>query len=301
MQRSSTTAAITYVLTIAVGTILVGLNDWFGWEDLLSYAIFTIPFALGAAPAVAIVLRITSRVPVWVASTCAFILGIVFGCLSTCVIAILLGPSIGAMSVPILQAWCVTAALIFSVAIVARRTSSRRATAIAWIVFMFLSIVTSAGFESALSLATGNQHLTVFFFRYEPGDNELYISDPFAQFQLDLPENRRNKLDDKDLALLKQSGLRGRLVSLGAHSSNSTTWPRAKAIIIFTSPMNQNMSLPQPKHCSIVYVQDNGGFRLIPLTASTFTRQIRIKSQSTGLHYDIERSDGGQTGGHIRQ
>jgi len=60
-----------------------------------------------------------------------------------------------------------------------------------------------------------------------------------------------DKLDDTDLALLKQTGLRGTLERMGSSGSNSTTWPRAKAMIVFTSAIAQDMSLPQPKHCSI--------------------------------------------------
>ena len=297
VSRSFVTIAGTFVVALAAGIIAVALNGGFGSGDLVPFAVYCIPFALLAAPAVAFVIWATNRLPIWLASACAFIAGFVFGWVGTFSVAVALGPWFGTMSVPMLQAWCITTAFIFSAAIVLRRAPLSRSVTLALFGLASLSILTSIGFRPAISLTTGNQHLTVCFFRHHPGDTDLEVSDPFAD--VELPEELVDKLDDADLALLRQTGLRGRLECLGSSASNSTTWPRAKAMIVFTSPITQEMSLPQPKNCSIAYVQDNGGFRRVPASAPTFERQIRIERGSGGSNYWVEHSDGARSGGHI--
>jgi hypothetical protein len=297
MSRIILTILATFALAFAAGIISVALNDWFGSGDLVPFGICCIPFALLAAPAVAIVFRATTRLPVWLATACAFLSGFVFGWLGTFAVALVFGPWFGAMSVPVLQVWCTSAAWIFSAAIALWRAPLSRGMALALFGLGFFSILLSMSFRPAISLTSGDQHLTVFFFRHYPGDTDLEISDPFAE--MDLPMDGFEKLDETDLALLRQTGLRGKLESLGPSGSNSTTWPRARALIILTAPITQEISLPQPKHRSIVYVQNNGEFRRIPATAPTFERQIRIRREPDGTHYSVEQSNGAQSGGFI--
>ena len=87
------------------------------------------------------------------------------------------------MSVPMLQVWCIAAAFIFSAAVLLRRAPSSRGVALGLAVLASLSVFASAGFRPILSLATGNQHLTVFFFRHQPGDGALDMSDA-AKFSI---------------------------------------------------------------------------------------------------------------------
>ena len=76
MQRSIATIAAAFLLALAVGVIAVALNGWFGSGDLVPFVIYCVPFALLAAPAEAIVFRLTTRLPVWLASAFAFIAGL---------------------------------------------------------------------------------------------------------------------------------------------------------------------------------------------------------------------------------
>lgn len=297
MSRTFVTMVATAVVALVAGITTVALNDWFGSGDLVPYGIYCIPFALLAARTVDFVFGATRRLPAWLATACAFIAGILFGWLGTFVIAVALGRLFGAVSVPMLQTLCSTAAFIFSAAIVLRRAPLSRWVTLAVFGLALLSILASVGFLPAISLTTGNQHLTVLFFRHHPGDTDLKVSDPLVDG--DSPPEILDKLDDTDLDLLRQTGLRGTLERLGSSSSNTTTWPRAKAMIIFTSPITEVMSLPQPKHCSIVYLQDNGDFRRVPDTAQTFERLIRIEHGSGGLNYTVEHSNGAQHGGDI--
>lgn len=286
-KRSIATIASTFLVALSAGAIAVALNDGFGSGDLVPFAIYCVPFALVAAPAATLAFRLTARLPVRLASTIAFIVGLLFGWLGTCTVALLLGAWFGAMSVPVLQVWCIAAAFIFSAAVLLRRVPWSRGAAQRLAVLASLSVFASAGFQPALSLATGDQELTVFFFRHYPGDGELDTSDA------------AKVLDAADIDILKQTGLRGTLESRGWQGSNSTQWPHAKAFIIFTRPLTTEGSLPQPKHCTIAYVQEGSGFRRVPSDASTFSRQMDIQHESNGWNFTVEHSSGARSGGFI--
>jgi hypothetical protein len=276
----------TYVLSVVAGVVAVALNRWFGSSDLLPFAIYCIPFSLAVAPAVGLVFAVTRRIPIYLAILIAFLAGLSFGWLATLVVAFILGPWFGAMSVPILQVWAVTSAFVLSAGVLFRRRSLSPRTAAVLACLAAISVFTSVLFRPVLSFATENQHLTVFFFRHQPGSVELSIEDA-------------DSLDPADIALLKQTGFHGTLQGRGSHASNNTEWPRAKVFFIFTSPLTVPASLPQPKHCSIVYVQDGSSFRRVPSDAPTFSRQIHLEPGSGNWHLVVEHSNGARSGGSV--
>lgn len=295
MPHTLVTIAATYGLALAAGTIAGALNNWFGSSDLIPFGMYSVPFSLLAALVEGVLFKATQRLPVWLASACAFIAGLVFGWLGTFAVALALGPWFGAMSVPMLPVWCSTAAFIFSAAIVMRRAPQSHETALSLIAS--LSILTALGFYPVVSFLNDDQHLTLYFFRHHPADTELQVRDPFANVNPRLDVFPR--LDDEDLALLRQTGLRGTLERLNSSGISSTDLPHAKALIILTTPFVQDMSAPQPKRCSIAYVQENGGFRRIPDTAPTLERQILIERVSGRLEYWVELFSGAKSGGSI--
>lgn len=281
------TTAATFIVAMATGTFAIALNDWFGSGDLLPYAIYSTTFALLAASASTMAYGWMKRLSVWIAVASAFIFGLLFGFLSTCAVALFLGPWMGTMSVPILQPWCIAAAFTFSAAILLRRLPFSRPLVIGIVGLAFAGVFGTLSFKPAVSLVSGNQHLTVFFYRHIPGDTELDVSEAIQD------------LDATDIDILRETGLRGKLESRGHFASNSTAWPRAKALLVFTAHSADKSMLPQPKHCTIAYVQDRGGFRRVPQDAPTFERSMRIEPGPSGSHFVVEQASGARSGGHI--
>ncbi len=281
------TTAATLIVALVTGTTAVALNDWFGSGDLLPYAIYSTAFAILAASASVMAYGWTKQLKVWIAAACAFIFGLLFGFLSTFAVALFLGPWMGAMSVPILQSWCIAAAFTFSAAVLLRRLPFSRPLVIGLVGLAFASVFGTLGFKPAVSLASGNQHLTVYFYRHVPGDTELDVSEAIQD------------LDATDIDILRQTGLRGKLESRGHFASNSTEWPRAKALLVFTASSADKSMLPQPKHCTIAYVLDSVGFRRVPKYAPTFERSMRIEPGPSGSQFVVEHASGAQSGGHI--
>ena len=277
----------TFIVAMATGAAAVAQNEWFGASDLLPFAIYSTIFALLAAPASVLAYRSTKRLPVWVAAVVAFLVGLLYGFLGTLAVALFLDPWMGAMSVPILQSWCVAAAFTFTSAVLLWRLPFSRPLVLGLAGIAFASAGGAFAFQPALSLALGNQHLAVYFYRHIPGNNELDLSEVVGD------------LEPVDIQLLRQTGLRGRLENRGYFASNSTEWPRAKALLVFTAATVSNATLPQPKRCTIAYVQDGSGFRRVPQDAATLERSMRIESGSTGPQLSVEDASGSRSGGSI--
>ena len=118
---------------MTAGVIGVALNDWFGSGDLKLFAIYSIPYAILSAPAVDLTARLTTPLPVWAACAGAFAAGVIFGLFAagvsfgfhggTVAVGIYPAPLLfGAISVPVMQAWCIGAAIIFPAAVLLQRT-----------------------------------------------------------------------------------------------------------------------------------------------------------------------------------
>jgi hypothetical protein len=276
-----------YFVSLGSGTLAVAFNKWFGSDDLIPFAIYCIPFSLSAAPIAIGLSYTTRRIPLSLAVVAAFGTGLLFGLLATLAVATFLGPWFGAMSVPILQAWCLAAAFVFATSVVVRRTTySYSITTIAVLVLITgVTVFMIVGFRPALALATGDQHLTVYVFRHSAGDAELTVS------------GNSSSIDAADIKFLSQAGLRGTLQSYGSTARNTTDWPRAKAILILTQDLTADVSLPQPSHCTIAYLQEGDSFRRVPADAPTLTRGINLERSRNGWQLVIEQASGARSGG----
>jgi hypothetical protein len=143
------------------------------------------------------------------------------------------------------------------------------------------------GLHPALALATKDQHLTVVLLRHHPGDSALTALRSASQ------------LDSGDLALLTQAGLRGTVEERSSHASNSVAWPRAKALVVFTGVLEQEASLPQPKHGTVAFIQTGQSFRQVPMGASTLSRTIRFYHEAGDWHVEVQHASGARSGGYI--
>jgi hypothetical protein len=284
------TVFFAFITTLVIGILVVAFNHWFGSGDLFPFAIYSVPFALLTWPVTSFVFSLSQRYPAWLVLPFAFLSGLIYGYIATYAVALLLGPWFGAMSVPLLRVWCSAGALTFAATVLVRRSGFNARNFFGVLVSVAATILLFVGSRPALALATSDQHLTVIFFRHHPGTTALSITDPppiWASFL--------KSLDDRDLELLKQTGLKGTLEFKGSHASNAAKWPVAKALIICTNGLHEDVTIPQPKHCTIVYVQTASGFLRVPQDAPTFPRTIRFE----GSHMWVEHASAARSGGEI--
>jgi hypothetical protein len=284
------TVFLAFTAALVIGVLALAFNSWFGSGDLLPFAIRSVPFALLTWPPSTLFLDLSQRWSAWFAIPVAFLIGLVYGFIATYAVALLLGPWIGAMSVPLLRVWCSAGAFAFAATVIVRRRGFNTRGFFGVLVSAAAAILLFVGMRPALALAASDQHLTVVFFRHHPGTTALSITDPpyiWASFS--------KSLDEHDLELLKQTGLKGTLEFRGSHASNTAKWPLAKALIILTDDLHENVSIAQPKHCTIVYVQTASGFLRVPRDAPTFPRTIQFE----GSQMWVEHASGARSGGEI--
>src|SRR5688572_12782182 len=91
------TAAYALVTSIALATVDIARNGWFGSRDLFPFAIYSVPFAAAAWPLSRLLSFVTGRWPLWLTLFAAFVLGLLHGYAATYALALLLGPWIGAL------------------------------------------------------------------------------------------------------------------------------------------------------------------------------------------------------------
>jgi hypothetical protein len=109
-------------------------------------------------------------------------------------------------------------------------------------------------------------------------------------------------IEESDLELLKQAGVTGAFEVSGSSGENHRLkWPKAKALIVSTGPLQDGTALPQPKACSVVYVQEGKTFRSFPADVPTNSRRVLIRHEPPEQWFlEFERSDGGVTGTSFR-
>jgi hypothetical protein len=275
------------LLSFAVGIVGVAQNGWFGSSDLLPYFIYCIPFAFILWASSSFFFRMTRQWRSWVAAPIGFILGAIAGFIGTYAVAIVLGAWFGAMSVPVLKSWCVTASIFIPLVYLVRREGLGKMSIGGGIALLAAGLAFFFAISPLGSLAASNQHLTTAFFQHVPGDDELKI------------DSQPDWLTNEDRDLLVSSGLKGRLDCFRSGGSNTTEWPRAKAFVIFTSDLSETVRLPQPKHSTILYVQLGDGFVVLPEGVPTFNRSLEFYEDEHGWHYWVEQASGAKSGGGL--
>lgn len=281
------TALCAFVASLAIGILAVASNRWFGSGDLLPFGIYSIPFAFVAWPLTSLLSTATRKCPLWFALPLAFFVGLLYGYFGTYAVALFLGPWFGAMSVPMLRVWCSAGALTFAAVVLIRRRGFDTGSVVGVVLSIAAAIILFVGLRPALAIASDDQHLTVVLLRYHAGSAPLTISDSFSS------------LDSADIDLLTRTELRGTLEARGTHASNSADWPRAKALVLFTDALHHDVSIPQPKHCTIAYVQTGDTFRQVPPDAPTFARTIQFHRDADGWNMSVEHASGARSGGSI--
>ena len=257
--RRFLTCFAAFLLSFVVGVIGVALNEWFGSGDLSPYAFYCIPFAAFLWGASSLFYRIACIWPSWLAIPTAFVLGAVAGFVGTYSVAIFLGPWFGAMSVPMLKSWCVSASIFVPTLYIIRKNGLCKLSLVGVTVCSGLGVALFFGISPLWSLSTGNQHLMTVFFR----------------------------------------GVTGTIECFRSGGSISTDWPRAGVFVIFTAGLSETVRLPQPKHTTVLYVQHEQEFVRIPADAPTFERAIEFYRDDRGWSFWVEQSSGAKSGGGL--
>ena len=169
------TSGATLIVALALGLSSTLAHDGFGQHDLIPFAIYSLPFALLTGLAAGLIFKLTRRWPVWLATSSAFLVGLVFGYFAPFAVLLSMGFLFGTMSIGIWQHWCVTAALVCSATVVLKRIGLAKRGARALVGLTLLSGGLWFGFVPLLSLFGDDQELTICFFQHHPGHAVLRL------------------------------------------------------------------------------------------------------------------------------
>ena len=272
MLTASTTVSISR--RFGVGDLLPFLYWTFVFAAILSLVAQMLVFTLGKVPAV-------SRYCIAGAS------GMLAGVLWSYAIAQLLGPWLGAFSLPILFCWMAGGASGIILAMLYYE-SNRRAALIAVPVILVLSLSAWTLSKSLGVLLTGEQQLELLVIKWHPGPKPLTNT-----------EVQGLVISESDLERLKAIGLTGEVMYSG--SAEYGEGQPARAIIVTQAPLSEPVNLPQPDGSQVIYVQTEAGWNRYPPEAPTLQKQIRLwtdlRGSSQNTLFSFERADGSRQGG----
>lgn len=124
------------------------------------------------------------------------------------------------------------------------------------------------------------------FLQLKTGSSDLTLKDAFG-----------TSLKEKDLDLLKRTGIRGEMEVRGYAITGKG--PQSRAIIILQSGLDKPASLSRPDRSTIIYLQEETGWKKYPADAPTLSKAIHLwqdPSQPWYFPYQIEHEHYSQGG-----
>lgn len=276
------------------GLLAASLQDWFGVSDLSFLITWFVPAGLTAAALAALAFHRVSRWPLLLRVPVGVGVGLGLGFLWTYLVAWLLGPWWGAVSLPALMCWMAGGASGVAGGMVLGPGSSARLRIGS--ISAFLAIA-GAGVALSKPIATHLRHdqtLTVRFLRLEPGSEPLTIEIEHVESIKGL-----DYLSDAEVALLRAAQPTGRLLMVWGGSQHGRG-PAASALIVLRQPIQKAVSIQQPDRAMAVYLQDDQGFVTYPPNAKTLEREISLSPQEGGVWCSVRIAGGGVQSGPVR-
>jgi hypothetical protein len=89
------------------------------------------------------------------------------------------------------------------------------------------------------------------------------------------------------MAALRAAGLTGTLKPTGG-GVRHRLGPKARALVILDHRITSEVRLKQPRHTSVIYVQQGTGWLLLPENAPLLDRPIILSSQPDAPQYTLE-------------
>jgi hypothetical protein len=275
-------------VSISMAFTSVAISRGFGARDLLPFLTWTLAFAVIVSPAAQMLVYTFVKVSPLPRFLLAGASGIVTGVLWTYAVAQLLGPWVGAFSLPVLFCWIaggtsgMISALLYH--------ESRGRTAMIAIPVILVSTLSALTLSKSLGvLPAGKPQVELLVIKWDPGPEPLTSTEVLGL-----------TISKSDLEHLKAIGLTGEVMYSG--SANYKEGQPGRVIIVTQAPLSEPVNLPQPDGSDvIIYVQGESGWNRFPREAATSQRQIRLRNDRRGSSrstlFSVERPDGSREGG----
>jgi hypothetical protein len=272
--------------TVFLSGLLAGrLQAWFGAWDLAFLVLWFLPLGVSTALVAGGLAHPEHGQSTRVRVLAVVVLGPGLGFLWTYLVANLMGPWWGAVSLPALMCWMLGALAGVAAGVVLGPQPSvarRLGTGIALSAVVVAAVVAN---RPLLTWASHDQRLVVRFLRWTPGDEALVV------------ETEMEPVGDDVVALLREAGIVGRVRLMWAGGTYGQGQDAA-AFIVLRAPLEVPVALRQPDRRTALYVQSGRGFATYPAGVSTLDREILLRTQGGGTWCSVRDADGGLAGGH---
>jgi hypothetical protein len=253
---------------VLVAAVTIVLNYGAGVNDLWVFLLWTFLFS-GCLAAIAVLLRrLYCRCSLSLSYFLAMLLGGASGAVWTYLVAILLGPWIGAFSVPVFACWVAGGASGMIAAAGGCFDMRPRLIAVESAVIVLICLITAMGADPLYNALSRNQSLEVVFVKWKPSFQAL------SSRQL-IPEYDKYRLTDSEMFELESVGLTGELTVVGAAKHGSGK--HSCAVIIMQHQITDAVELLQPDRAEVIYLQDGNEWKMYPPDAPTLRRVIRLE------------------------
>jgi hypothetical protein len=273
--------------TLAPALVDLSTSDWFGAGDLQGFLFFTLPllFVL-VASGIGLARRLAQR-STWLGLVIGGTAGIGIGFLWTLANALLLGPWFGAWSFPVLLCWTTGGALSQAAAATARPGRDWRRLVIEAAAYLLVATGALYVYRPAVVYLRHDQHLTLVYGRIRPT-----IAVPPV-------DDSRELLISGEKELLARAKIGGSVEIVGGHASNTTEQPRARILVLLRRPVDRVYRLLQPDATTVLYIQEENGFRRFPADAKVLSdRAVEFyPAGATETRYWVEGAGGARSGG----
>jgi hypothetical protein len=289
LALAAATRAVIWGLCGTLVPALVELSgsNWFGAGDLRALAFFTLPLLLILAVIGVALARKLAQRPIWIGVVIGATGGVGVGFLWTLANALHLGPWFGAWSVPVLLCWTTGGALSLVAAATTRLAAPRWRIVVESGAYLFVAMVAFFVYRPAIVHLQHDQHLTLVYGRIRLSNAELAIDDS------------RDLLIPGEREMLALAAIGGSVELIGGYAANTTEQPRARVLVLLRRPVDRVYRLLEPDKTTVLYIQENSGFRRFPPDAKVLPdRAVEVyPADPNETRYWVEHAGGARSGG----
>ena len=287
-MRDSIWPALLFIVGSGLTAILlVARQGGFGAGDLLPFSFWVAPMALILALMARLSGPFLARLPRILSLIFALSAGFLFGLVASFVPVICLGPWGLAFSFPLPSAMISGGMAALASLVTGPRKSQGEKYWFDVSLMVVLAVIFALISEPVYDFLTADTQVKVTFIEWQSDASFVGIEDP------------RDLLDQLEEQWIQALGLSGKLLVLSHHSDGDD--PQVHMMVILQSHIGGLVDLPIPEMGSVVYVVEEGAWRMAPEEAPLSERYLRLEMPGySGRDYvvfGIQHADGSETGG----
>jgi hypothetical protein len=255
---------------LLIPAILLFRQGGYGANDFGSITLWTALFALVLGLAVYPSALLLVRIPIFFAYLLAAVMGVLVAFLWAIIVVLVLGPQVGAFSIPPLPGWVVggasgmlTGALRLHLA-EKEKHGQLTSKSVMWVMSapLLIVLILSLG---AVTISKSNPESLVLIIpvRWEPGSEPTRIDDPLSL------------LTKQEVSQLELLGLGGILTPQSGPVEK--TGPNNRLLLVMQHKIDEPEVLPLPDNANAIYIQTANEWLLIPADVPKLKQDVLLK------------------------